>query len=79
MRKRKKTRKLKHKLAEEDWGLEGGESKELEEMGVAKTNFLKSDLSWATLRGPQTMIWILSPLEIKVRRLVIRAGHTQVK
>ena len=61
-RKRKKTRKLKHKAVEEDWGLEGGKLEEMEEREVARTRFLKSDLSWATVRGT---------LELEARRLVI--------
>ena len=70
-RKRKKTRKLKHKPVEEDWGLEGGELEEMEKWEVARTRFLKSDLSWATVRGTQTRIRIWSPLELEARRLDI--------
>ena len=43
----------------------------MEEREVARTRFLKSDLSWATVRGTQTRIRIWSPLELEARRLVI--------
>ena len=63
-RKKKKMKKLKHQQVEEDWGLVDGELEVLEGREEARTRFLQSDLSWASIGSRQTRIRIWSTLEL---------------
>ena len=68
-------KKLKHQQVEEDWGLVDGELEVLEGREEARTRFLQSDLSWATIGSRQTKIRIWSTLELEARILVIEMSR----
>ena len=69
--KRKKMRKGKFTLAEEDWGLAGGELETVEEREVAKERFSQVDKSWATV---QTKIRIWTWLELEARKVTLECS-----
>ena len=74
-RNKKKMRKLKHAVANEDWGLESDELAELERREIGRSRFLHSDTSWATVGTNQTKIRIWSELELVARQLIITASR----
>ena len=74
-RNKKKTRKLKHAVVSNDWGLEGDELDGLEKKEVERTRFLQSDTSWATIGTSQTKIRVWSSLDLEARKLKINCSE----
>ena len=66
----KKTRRLKYRKIEDDWGVEDSGIREVEEREVARTRFLQADLTWAKVGVKQTKIRIWSEAEVLARKII---------